>query len=1074
MSFAPMRRNVKEQAMRFSRSITAFFVVLAISLCAYGQSVTVTSIFTSQLRKGLVVEQVSKNSQAERAGVRSGDILLSWNRAAVQGEFESPFDFADVFFEQASRSPIVISGIRGREQRTWRLSADTWGISVRPNFSEPLLSMYLHARTLVAAAKVPEATEYFRIATALSVKSGPSWLPSWLLSNAAEVVAEKDQQDLSDALYQQAITQAGKTTPFVKAELFRERAVAFADRQDVNSAVAYYDNALLECRKLNHQTMFEANTLASLAVIELQRGDYAAANDHLRRALAIGEILAPRSIHTVLMIANLAYLYQDEGQLEKAEEYYLKALTQEKRNFPNSPYVEATLTALGVLFDQEGNLARAEVYHRRALSVATRLHANVLDIADILANLAECILESGNASKARVYALEALSIREQKVPNSLPTAYSLATLGKIARSRGDITKAEEYYRRALAIVVKVDAPDRDRAKFFIGLAAVFRQKRDFVEAEKLYRQALRIIEIEDPGSIDRTTTLGDLAGTLYRQKRLDEAAGFYREALSTLEERSSRLGNADETRSHYRAEHMRYYTEYMRLLIQQGQPEQAFAVLEAARARTLLEMLRQGHVAIDEKADPVLSERELSLSRSLNAKTEFRIRLAAGNPADPALASVNRQIEDLLLEFQQAQAQLREGSPHYAALTQPKQLGVAEIQQLLDRNTLLLEYSLAEEGSYLWAVSDRSLNVFALPRRSVIETAARRVYTLLTAAGASRLNERLYRKEYTQAAGKLSSMVLGPVAKLLGGKRLVFVSDGALQYIPFSALPTPGTNANDVPLIVKHEIVNLPSASILEELRREEPGRPKPSNAVAILADPVFDVEDERLAVGNGKDSVSLPSVASSDLNRSAHDLGLTRGGKAYLSRLLYTRNEAVAVMSVTPHGKGMLALDFEASRRTATNPALATYRIVHFATHGILDNHHPELSGLVLSLVNKKGKAQDGFLKLQDIYSLKLPVELVVLSGCQTGLGEQINGEGLIGLTRGFMYAGASRVVASLWSVSDVATASLMADFYQAMERDGMRPASALRVAQIRMLKQKQWSFPYYWAGFEIQGEWR
>jgi CHAT domain-containing protein len=146
----------------------------------------------------------------------------------------------------------------------------------------------------------------------------------------------------------------------------------------------------------------------------------------------------------------------------------------------------------------------------------------------------------------------------------------------------------------------------------------------------------------------------------------------------------------------------------------------------------------------------------------------------------------------------------------------------------------------------------------------------------------------------------------------------------------------------------------------------------------------------------------------------------------------------------------------------------------VHFATHGIINNRHPELSGLVLSLVNKQGKPQDGFLKLQDIYNMRLPVDLVVLSGCETGLGEQVSGEGLMNLTRGFMYAGAIRVVASLWSVSDVATASLMADFYRAMERDGMRPAAALRVAQIQMWKQKQWSSPYYWAAFQIQGDWK
>jgi CHAT domain-containing protein len=151
----------------------------------------------------------------------------------------------------------------------------------------------------------------------------------------------------------------------------------------------------------------------------------------------------------------------------------------------------------------------------------------------------------------------------------------------------------------------------------------------------------------------------------------------------------------------------------------------------------------------------------------------------------------------------------------------------------------------------------------------------------------------------------------------------------------------------------------------------------------------------------------------------------------------------------------------------------LAQYRVVHFATHGLLDSKHPELSGLVLSLVDKNGRPQDGFLDLEDIYNLNLPVDLVVLSGCQTGLGKQISGEGLIGLTRGFMYAGASRVVASLWAVNDRATAELMTQFYRALEQGKMRPAAALRAGQIEMWKKSGWRAPYYWAAFQIQGDW-
>jgi CHAT domain-containing protein len=315
-------------------------------------------------------------------------------------------------------------------------------------------------------------------------------------------------------------------------------------------------------------------------------------------------------------------------------------------------------------------------------------------------------------------------------------------------------------------------------------------------------------------------------------------------------------------------------------------------------------------------------------------------------------------------------------------------------------------------------------------------------------------------------------MVVGPVVPLLSGKRLLIVRDGALQYIPFSALPTPGRCTNAVPL--SNMRLSTCASRVAAPTRWQEESAERGCH---VGRSSLRLQGNERIKAGAQPflpSSLRPFSQQRTDLTRSANDLGLTRDGKTYLRRLLYTRSEADAVMAVTPPGKGMLALDFEASRRVATSSALAKYRIVHFATHGILDNKHPELSGLVLSLVNKEGRAQDGFLKLQDIYNLKLPVDLVVLSGCQTSLGEQVNGEGLIGLTRGFMYAGATRVVASLWSVSDMATASLMTDFYKAMEHDGMRPAAALRTAQIQMWRQKRWSAPYYWAAFQIQGEWQ
>jgi CHAT domain-containing protein len=347
------------------------------------------------------------------------------------------------------------------------------------------------------------------------------------------------------------------------------------------------------------------------------------------------------------------------------------------------------------------------------------------------------------------------------------------------------------------------------------------------------------------------------------------------------------------------------------------------------------------------------------------------------------------------------------------------------------------------------------------------------------------------RASYWPKAAELSWMLLGPAASQLGKKRLAIVADGALQYIPFAALPAPSpgngegrkSGAEPQPLFVEHEIVSLPSASTLGTLRRETAGRKPAEKSIAVLADPVFTDDDTRVRrdVGNAGAKGKARSADSDEtdigflqMTRSGRETGVISGEGGF-GRLLSTRREAAAISAMVPERERMQALDFEASRTTALRPELGEYRIVHFATHGLLNNIHPELSGIVLSLVDKEGKPQDGFLRLQDIYNLTLSAELVTLSACQTGLGKEIKGEGLVGLTRGFMYAGAPRVVASLWKVDDRATSELMKRFYQGMlGPERLRPAGALRQAQLSIWKQKQWREPYYWAAFVLQGEWK
>ena len=217
------------------------------------------------------------------------------------------------------------------------------------------------------------------------------------------------------------------------------------------------------------------------------------------------------------------------------------------------------------------------------------------------------------------------------------------------------------------------------------------------------------------------------------------------------------------------------------------------------------------------------------------------------------------------------------------------------------------------------------------------------------------------------------------------------------------------------------------------------------------------------------EDDVTPPSLAT-----RAFEPFLSDGERASLDRLPFSRAEALAVASQVPRTSLLEATDFDATLTLATSPRLNDYRILHFATHGLIKTTRPELSGLALSLVDRAGRSRDGFLRLNTIYNLRLSADLVVLSACQTALGKEVAGEGLVGLTRGFMHAGARRVIASLWQVSDPATAELMRQFYVGLLQRRLPAAAALRRAQLEMSRDPRWSAPYYWAGFVLQGDWQ
>jgi CHAT domain-containing protein len=1054
------------------------------------------------LRDGIVVEGVTPSDEAHRAGMRAGDVLLRWTSTAGKGEIESPFDLPYIGFEQAQRGVVRMEGLRGGRKRAWLLRTIPWGITARPNVTGPVLVAYLHAEKLARSGSLTEAVEGWRAASKMAVASGVPWLSSWFLSRAGGASYAAKQMDAADDLYREAIDHAANLSHIIRGDLFRQWGTQLEFREDFAGAEKYYREELLEWQRLGAELMV-AKSLNALGSVLLTKGDSGNAESCFVQSLSISERLAPAGQQRLTSYADLAVLYQDRGDLGKAEKFYRRALAIGRKNFSGTHYYSALLTDLGTLALWRGNLEEAEQYHREALVIAAKLNSPPT-MAEIFENLADFRLERGDLDGAEAYQKQSLAIRTQSGAG-LRSALSLAGLGKIERLRGNIAVAEDYYRRALEIADKGEALRMERAGFLAGLGDVMLARRNLPEAEQAYRRALALLDEQTPRSLGHAETLASLAATLRGQGRLDEAAESYRQALDDLEYQAATVETIEENQARYRARHAGYYRDYMALLIEKGQPELAFQTLETARARTLFEMLAQAQVGIHQGADQAMLVREHDLRQALNAKSHDRESLFARKHTSAQVEDLDREIANLREKFQQLEADIRVNSPGYAALTQPQIPSLKDIQALLDTDTVLLEYSLGNERSYVWIVSANSLEVRELPKQAEIENLARTVYRLIDARNVFPSQEteterdarwRTADTEYAKASERLSRMILGPIASSLGKKRLLVVADGALQYIPFAALPVPAQSASggaaavaeladtkrlsagdpSLPMLLDHEIVSLPSASVLVELRARETGRSKARKAVAVLADPVFDERDIRVQRTHDADRRPSEDAAASLglLSRSMAEIGQGDAIHFRLSRLPATRKEAQVIVAGIPAGAGMEALDFRASRATALNPSLAEYRIVHFATHGLLNSLHPELSGLVLSLVDRQGRPQDGFLGLQDVYNLNLPADMVVLSGCRTGLGQEISGEGLVGLTRGFMYAGASRVVASLWSVNDEATAELMAGFYKAIERDEMRPAAALREAQIRMWKRKGWRAPYYWAAFQLQGEWR
>jgi CHAT domain-containing protein/tetratricopeptide (TPR) repeat protein len=662
-------------------------------------------------------------------------------------------------------------------------------------------------------------------------------------------------------------------------------------------------------------------------------------------------------------------------------------------------------------------------------------------------------------------------------------AYALNEIASIYAQQGRHKEALNLYSKFLRSPVSLGDP-RGRALTLNKIGDLLLTEGRKPEALATYQRALpfseksneRVVEIE---------TLFKIALAALECNALDEAKSYIERSINLIEMLRANVASPD-FRSSYFSGLRKHYDLYIALLMQlaaqhpgQGFVEEALIASERSRARAFLELLVEAGADIRQGVDPAILKREKELQSLLAYQARHQMEATGSSESEQDQAALNERLDSLKAEYEELQAKVRNQSPQYQTLARPKPLTIREIQGQLRQDDLLLEYSLGEKHSYLWAVTSTSVKGYELKPKAVLDEASLDVYRLLTArqSGGAKVDDDYQARvqqadsQYYNKAQALSRMLLDPVADSLGKKRLLVVAEGFLQFIPFEALPPPtekavrGDDGQDTFLIADHEIVVLPSVSALAAIRAES-NRVTPTRmAVAVFADPVFSRNDDRVQAGEA----AAQLVSSSDGPAFRGMPGLDeRGG---LRRLTYSSEEADSI-STAASGAAWIVKGFDASRDSVMTGEIGQYQIVHFATHGWVNTERPELSVIVLTMIKPDGTPTDGFLQLHDVFNLKLSAELTVLSACDTGLGKDVRGEGLIGLTRGLMFAGSRSVVASLWKVDDRATAVLMGHFYKAMLQDGLPRAAALRYAKEQLRKDPAWSSPFFWAGFILQGE--
>ncbi|HZT78453.1 MAG TPA: CHAT domain-containing tetratricopeptide repeat protein [Vicinamibacterales bacterium] len=859
------------------------------------------------------------------------------------------------------------------------------------------------------------------------------------------------QAEASAATLERSYRHAADVDPVVRAQIEDDIARSAMDT-DLDRAVAFGERAANTFRTAgaSHE---ESYSLERLALTYSRMGRYDEALRSINRAIELGRQYG-RENDVATMMLSIGRIQMVAGDDEAALAAYRDSLGMFKGQTSNA--IVARL-AMGRIFDRRDDAAQAQPILEDALA---RVPPQLKDLwAAVATELGVCLALRGDPARALDLQRKALEI-EETAGARVPQLTILHDMARTYRALGDGAAADRVVDRAADLAAQL--PGNPYGPLIL-------------------RERAR-----------NARAAGDLAGA---RAALDEAIQIAESTRGRLQSQALRTSFGGTLQD--------YYDDAIALALQMhaAAPEarqdvRAFELFERSRARSLADLLSERGIDVTAGLDAALVAEQRGLQRQLAARDSALRDLGADPSRRGRATAIEREIAEIERRLAVVDGRIRASSPRFAALAHPEPATLAETQQLLDDRTVLVAFDVA--ASCGWAVTRSSILLFALSSTSRIDLLAHR---LLEAIQTSRQQDlrtdgEARGRELDRGARELSDALLGPIGDRLTTvwrtSRLAIVASGSLEFVPFSVLPVPRRLAGGTleRLVDRHDIVQLPSVSILAALRRQPPVTAK---GVAVIADPVYASDDPRVHVAGPS---TLPSVSSlheghavpvrragarrgaesarpdaiDRVLRSAAD-DSSRGG---LERLVFSRDEANAIASLASRRRVFEALDFAANLPVMSTPAVSGARIVHIASHGLFNSTHPELSGIVLSLVDDRGRPRNGVLHLYDVLNLKLAADLVVLSGCQTALGPQMRGEGLTGISRAFMYAGARHVVASLWAVDDRATAELMRRFYRALLVDGRRPAAALALAQRDLSADSRWHSPFYWAGFTLIGDWR